>query len=57
MHSILFEFAIAITMTSVFVVMFWAVQVGGAATAAARAKAGPYACGTSGSIQRLQPGY
>jgi hypothetical protein len=57
MHSILFKFAIAITMTSVFVVMFWAVQVGGAATAAARAKAGPYAAVTSGSIQRLQPVY
>jgi hypothetical protein len=50
-------FAIAVAMTSVFVVMFWAVQVGGAATAAARAKAGPYATVTSGSTQRLQPVY
>jgi hypothetical protein len=46
-------------MTGVFVSMFWVAQVGGAATAAARAKTGAYAVmsGQHMSIQRLQPVY
>ena len=60
MRNALFNFTIAVTMTAVFVVMFWGVQIGAAATAAARAKAGTYAAVTSDHympIQRLQPVY
>ena len=57
MRNAVFNFAIAVMMTSVFVTMFW-VQVGGAATAAARTKTGGYVVITSDmSIERLQPVY
>jgi hypothetical protein len=58
MRKALFNFAIAVTMTAVFVVMFWGVQVGAAATAATRAKA-DYAVPSDHymPIQRLQPVY
>jgi hypothetical protein len=57
MRNAVFNFAIAVAMTSVFVTMFW-LQVGSVATAAARTKMGTYAVITSGmSIQRLQPVY
>ena len=55
MRNTVFNFAIAVAMTSVFVTMFW-VQVGGAATAAARTKTGAYAV-MSGQHMRLQPVY
>jgi hypothetical protein len=59
MRNALFNFAIAVTMTTVFVVMFWGVQVGAAATAAARAKTGTFAATSDYymPIQRLQPVY
>jgi hypothetical protein len=59
MRNALFNFAIAVTMTSVFVVMFWGVQVGAAATVAARAKTGTYAVTSDHyiPIHRLQPVY
>jgi len=57
MRNAVFNFAVAVTMTSVFVTMFW-LQVGSVATAAARTKTETYAVITSGmSIQRLQPVY
>jgi len=56
MRNAVFNFAIAVAMTSVFVTMF-GLQVS-AATAAARTKTGAYAAITSDtSIQRLQPVY
>jgi hypothetical protein len=56
MRNAVFHFAIAVVMSTVFVAMF-GVQVG-AATAAARTKAGAYAAIASDlSIQRLQPVY
>ena len=59
MRNALFNFAIAVTMTTVFVVMFWGVQVGAAATVAARAKAESYAVTSDHYMpfQRLQPVY
>jgi hypothetical protein len=59
MRNALFNFAIAVTMTTVFVVMFWGVQVGASAAAAARAKIGTYAVTSDHymPIQRLQPVY
>ena len=59
MRNALFNFVIAVTMTTVFVVMFWGGQVGAAATAAARAKTGTYAVTSDHymPIQRLQPVY
>ena len=57
MRNAVFNFAVAVTMTSVFVTMFW-LQVGSVATAAAPTKTGTYAVITSGtSIQRLQQVY
>ena len=57
MRNAVFNFAIAVAMTSVFVTMFW-LQVGSVATAAAPTKTGTYAVITSGtSIQRLQQVY
>jgi hypothetical protein len=55
-RNLLFNVAIAATMVSLFVVVFWA-QVGGIATAFARSKAGTYAFTSSPFIQRLQPVY
>ena len=57
MHHGVFNFAIAVAMSSLFVRMF-GVQVG-AATAAARTKIGTHAVvsGQYVSIQRLQPVY
>ena len=59
MRNALFNFAIAVTMTTVFVVMFWGVQLGAAATAATGAKTGAYAVTSDHytPIQRLQPVY
>jgi hypothetical protein len=59
MRNALFNFAIAVTMTSVFVVMFWAGLAGTAASAAARAKTETYAVTSDHymPIQRLQPVY
>jgi hypothetical protein len=56
MRNLLFNVAIAATMVSLFVVVFWA-QVGGIATAFARSKAGTYAFTSSPYVQRLQPVY
>ena len=57
MRNAVFNFAIAVAMSSVFVTMF-GLQVGAAATAAARTKTGAYAVITSDmSIYRLQPVY
>ena len=58
MRNRLFNVAIAATMASLFVAMFWA-QVGSIATAFARAQTGTYAV-TSGPylpIKSLQPVY
>jgi hypothetical protein len=57
MRNAVFNFAIAVAMSSVFVTMF-GVQVG-AATAAARTKTGAHTVvsGQYMSIQRLQPVY
>ena len=59
MRNALFNFAIAVTMTTMFVVMFWGVQVGTSAAAATRAKTGTYAVTSDHytPIQRLQPVY
>jgi hypothetical protein len=61
MRNILFNLAIAFTMTSVFVVMFWAVQVGDTVTAAraAGASAGTYAVSADQymPIRSLEPVY
>jgi hypothetical protein len=48
--------ALAATMASLFVVMFWA-QVGGVATAFARSKTGTHTVTYSLPIQSLQPVY
>jgi hypothetical protein len=54
----LLHVAVAVTMASLFVVMFWA-QVGGVATAFARGKMGTYAVTSSPylPIKSLQPVY
>jgi hypothetical protein len=59
MRNALFNFAIAVTMTTVFVVMFWGVQVGASAAATTGAKTGIYAVTSDHymPIQRLQPVY
>jgi hypothetical protein len=56
MRNLLFNVAIPAAMASLFIAMFWA-QVGGIATAFARAKMGTYAVASSPYIQRLQPVY
>jgi hypothetical protein len=59
MRKALFNFAIAVTMTTAFVVMFWGLQVGAFAAAATRAKTGTYAVTSDHymPIQRLEPVY
>jgi uncharacterized membrane protein YqgA involved in biofilm formation len=59
MRNALFDFAIAVTMTTVFVVMLWGVQVGASAATAVRVKTGTYAVTSDHymPIQRLQPVY
>jgi hypothetical protein len=59
MRNALFNFAIAVTMTTVFVVMFWGLQVSASAAAATRAKTGTFAVTSDHyvPIQRLQPVY
>ena len=59
MRNALFNFAIAVMMTTVFVVMFWGIQVGASAATVVRAKTGTYAVTSDHymPIQRLQPVY
>jgi hypothetical protein len=60
MRNTLSNFAIAFTMSTVFVVMFWGIQVGAYAAAAAhQAKTGTYAVTSDPymPIQRLEPVY
>jgi hypothetical protein len=59
MRNALCNFAIAFTMSTVFVVMFWGVQVGAYAAAAVQAKTGTYAVTSDHymPIQRLEPVY
>jgi hypothetical protein len=58
MRNVLFNFAIAFTMTSVFVVLFWSVQIGAAVSATARAKTGTYAVASDQYLPiKLQPVY
>jgi hypothetical protein len=60
MRNPFFDIAVAATLASLFVVMFWAVQVGGVATAAAaQAKTETYAVSSNSylPIQLLEAAY